>query len=131
MSKSCFMQDLKPDVFLHTMQSAALYNMPKLLACCEYHVATIFMKTRDTALVVQCMTDQLLLQSCIRLHLVGALAFKSSQDQACSKQQKCECHCCRRSCCICKAIAPPPQGIMQLFTKPARAAKDSSRQHDA
>ena len=57
------MQDLKPDVFLHTMQSAALYNMPKLLACCEYHVATIFMKTRDTALVVQCMTDQLLLQS--------------------------------------------------------------------
>ena len=122
MSNACLLQDLKPDVFLHTMRSAALYNMPKLLACCEHHVVTVSVG-RDMTLERQCRTEQLLFHSYSRIAMALVMSLGSSVDQASTKQQDCECRCCRHVSCQCKALAPPSKDLSSYIPSPQELLK--------
>lgn len=116
----CGLQDQEDDVFLHIMKCATLYDMPKLLACCEYYVALSSLRSSHTVLRARCLSEQLLIRSWSHIAVSFCMAFQSLFYQA-PPTQPCSCACCQQrrrqgySDCCCKcAIAATPAAREKL-----------------
>ncbi len=57
------MQVQKPGSFMNIMESASLFGMPKLLACCEYNILIKPAKTSRRELMARCDSEPLLARS--------------------------------------------------------------------
>ena len=91
------MQDKPLEVFWHMLDCASVYNMPKLLACCEHHLA-IDPLQRFKVLPASFASEQQL-PGCSLLRVADALraAFhKMAVDHASPKMplERCDCPCC-------------------------------------
>ena len=80
------------DDFFHNMRSAALLDMPKLLACYEYYIALDYVDNSDPLLFNRCEGEQELIHSLARSLKGVGIAFKSLQHETSSKK-RCTCYC--------------------------------------
>ena len=92
------MQDRPLEVFWHMLECATVYDMPKLLACCEHHLA-IDPLQRFKVLPASFSLGQQL-PGCSLLRVADALraAFhKMAAGQSRRKMplERCDCQCCR------------------------------------
>ena len=94
------MQDQELEGFMHIMKCATLFVMPKLLACCEYHVALTSLQTpQQGVLVERCWSEQLLAHSwgCIAEGIrraFNALREEGVRNLTQYKTAPCTCACC-------------------------------------
>ena len=90
----CNLQDQEVNVILNGIQSATLYRMPKLLACYEYHITQELLSNPQSAVVTQCMNEQLLSRSWAHIAQGLSMAFNNLKVQAASEEQ-CNCYRCQ------------------------------------
>ena len=110
------LQDKAPEVFWHMLECATVYGMPKLLACCEHHLATDPLQ-RFQILPASFPSGQYL-PGCSLLRVADGLraAFHSmALDYAIPKlpAEQCDCQCCltvrARDSNIQPMLQPAPQ----------------------
>ena len=88
------MQDQKPDTFLQIMKCAAIFGMPKLLACCEYRIALSCLETSHVALTSLCASDLLLAHSWTRIAKGLGMAIEGLSGSGTMGLTHCSCQCC-------------------------------------
>ena len=91
------MQDQSLDVFMHILDCAIVCDMPKLLACCEYHIAA---DPQQRFQPISLRPWHLLpISSALRIAEGLRLAFQNmAADHAAEDlSQVCDCGCCRHN----------------------------------
>ncbi len=128
------LQDQDFDKFINIMTSAALFGMPKVLACCEYYVAVDTYKEAHMGLATQtelgarCSREELL--DCSRGRIGDGLAIAihgmyGTQRDKYSDVTPCGCECCKRICktlgktsCSCSKKTVSLKTMAQLVPRP-------------
>ncbi len=79
------------DVFFRDMKSAAMFDMPKLLACYEHYIALHRVDVPDSVLWNRCRREQQLTHSFARIAEGVNMAFDSLKSRA-LREEQCRCH---------------------------------------
>ena len=85
------------EAFLHILFSALLCDMPKLLACCDHHIAA---DPQQSFQPISLRLKHLLpISSALRIAEGLCVAFQrmAADHAAADQSQRCECECCRRN----------------------------------
>ena len=127
------MQDQDMEKCMQAMQSATLYGMPKLLACCEYSVALTALQSPQQGLLIErCRSEQLLARSWVCIAEGIRRAYHSLREETIQRQSEaapCTCECCQilhspyRSCSCsqpygCNVFRPSPSQVRALLPGP-------------
>ena len=127
---------------MHTMMCAVLYDMPKLLACCEYYIAVrssglhsnkvVATETFDPSgavLRLCCSSEPMFMRSYTHVAEAFCMAFERLADQA-SRKQPCSCACCQSQrdpkvwqSCSCRIATMPKEGLSSFLPSPKELLK--------
>lgn len=101
------MQDQSFEGFTHILECASRLDMPKLLACCEYHIAADPLHRFRP--VASCLGNVLPLSSFFRVAEGLSRGFETMAANSAPSDVNCSCECCKRSrkgVCICVPGCP-------------------------
>ena len=126
------------------MKCASLYDLPKLLACCEYNVALSAVDTLHSELRTLCASEPLLFCSLARIFEAFAVTIYRENGptmKASCDVEPCPCHCCQllrgsnAVCCNCthaystknttRKLMPGPKEFLEMAAAADKPKKDS------